>query len=154
MHCKSYSHFCSKNINLKIPLPVNEFVINALACEANDALNNRAMMFYISLNMIYHWEIIPLQSNQGFCYPLIHITESNDSIRKHLRLWSGLEVIKLFSCSTQLSMKKVLTVGIFIFMTKWNFMLSWVEHEKSFITSGPDCANAQADLGLQCPHMP
>ena len=23
-------------------------------------------------------------------------------------------------------------------MTKWNFMLSWVEHEKSFITSGPD----------------
>ena len=29
-------------------------------------------------------------------------------------------------------MKKVLIIGIFIFMTKWNFMLSWVEHEKSF----------------------
>ena len=26
--------------------------------------------------------------------------------------------------------------GIFIFMTKWNFMLGWVEHENSFITSG------------------
>ena len=26
-----------------------------------------------------------------------------------------------------LSMKKVLIVGIFIFMTKWNFMLRWVE---------------------------
>ena len=25
-----------------------------------------------------------------------------------------------------------------MFMTKWNFMLSWVEHEKSFITSGPE----------------
>ena len=24
-------------------------------------------------------------------------------------------------------------------MNKWNFMLSWVEHEKSFITLGPDC---------------
>ena len=34
--------------------------------------------------------------------------------------------------------KQVLIVGIFIFLTKWNFMLSWVEHEKSFITSGPD----------------
>ena len=29
-------------------------------------------------------------------------------------------------------MKKVLIVGIFIFMTKWNFMLSWAKHEKSF----------------------
>ena len=52
--------------------------------------------------------------------------------------------LKHFSCSTQLSMlswvehKKVSTVGIFIFMTKWNFMLSWVEHEKSFITLGPE----------------
>ena len=36
-------------------------------------------------------------------------------------------------------MKKVLIVGIFIFMTKWNFMLSWAEHEKSFITSVQDC---------------
>ena len=35
-------------------------------------------------------------------------------------------------------MKKVLIVGIFIFMTKWNFMFSWVEHDKSFITSGLD----------------
>ena len=23
-------------------------------------------------------------------------------------------------------------------MTKWNFMLSWVKHEKSFTTLGPD----------------
>ena len=35
-------------------------------------------------------------------------------------------------------MKKVLIVGIFIFMTKLNCMLSSVEHEKSFITSGSD----------------
>ena len=35
-----------------------------------------------------------------------------------------------------MSMKKVFW-GIFILMTKWNFMLSWVEHEKSFITSKP-----------------
>ena len=24
------------------------------------------------------------------------------------------------------------------FMSNWNFMVSWVEHEKSFITLGPD----------------
>ena len=33
-------------------------------------------------------------------------------------------------------MKKVLIVGIFIFMTKWNFMLSWVEHEKKVLIVG------------------
>ena len=30
-----------------------------------------------------------------------------------------------------------LFVGILVFMSGWNFVLSWVEHEKSFITSGP-----------------
>ena len=39
--------------------------------------------------------------------------------------------------SAELNMKKVLIAGIFIFMTKWNFMLSWAEHDKSSITSGP-----------------
>ena len=29
-------------------------------------------------------------------------------------------------------------VGILVFMKSWNFVLSWVEHEKSFTTSGPD----------------
>ena len=42
-----------------------------------------------------------------------------------------------WACSAELSMEKVLIVGFFIFMTKWNFMLSWVEHEKSFISSRP-----------------
>ena len=80
---------------------------------------------------------------------------------------TGPEVIKLFSCSSQLSMKcfklinlKLLTMPntfllniaeyenfstyiyemqtiIGIFIIRENFMLSWVEHEKSFTTSGP-----------------
>ena len=73
---------------------------------------------------------------------------------------TGTKVIKL-SCSIQLSMKfflltnvKMPTVGILTFMSRKNsvlglsepkktnfwiflFMLSQVEHEKSFITSGP-----------------
>ena len=32
---------------------------------------------------------------------------------------------------------KMPTIGIFVFISKENFMLSGVEHEKSFITSGP-----------------
>ena len=86
-----------------------------------------------------------------------------------LDIWH--EVIKLFSCSTELSVKfqmliktimlknkdfscfQTLTVdvvfimlinvkmptivGILTFMSRINFMLSRVEHEKSFITSGP-----------------
>ena len=84
-------------------------------------------------------------------------------------LGSSNEVIKLFSCSTQLStkfhllikakiptneevscfkslrcciiilinVKMTTNIGIFTFMSRINFMLSGVEHEKSFITSGP-----------------
>ena len=51
----------------------------------------------------------------------------------------GPKVIKLFSCSTQLSMKFSLLinmkmptkVGIFIFISRENFMLSYVRQEKS-----------------------
>ena len=51
---------------------------------------------------------------------------------------SGPKVMKHFSCSTQLSMKFILPinikmptfVGILMFISKINFMLSWVEHEK------------------------
>ena len=73
----------------------------------------------------------------------------------------GPGVIKLFSYSTQLSTTCILlinvkiptivgiltflsminttseTVGILVFMSILNFVLSCVEHEKSFITSGP-----------------
>ena len=34
-------------------------------------------------------------------------------------------------------MKMPTIVGIFIFISRENFLLSWVEDEKSFITSGP-----------------
>ena len=40
--------------------------------------------------------------------------------------------------SLLINMKMPTFVGIFIFISKENFMLSWVEHEKSFITSGLD----------------
>ena len=76
-------------------------------------------------------------------------------------LMSGPQVIKLFSCSTQLSTEfqlliktKILTNKEFCFKSlvckntnnRWNFNimsrihfgLSWVEHEKSLITLGPD----------------
>ena len=33
--------------------------------------------------------------------------------------------------------KKTTIVGIFIFISRENFMLSWVEHEKRFMSSGP-----------------
>ena len=33
-------------------------------------------------------------------------------------------------------------------MTKWNFMLSWVEHERSFITSRPDVSNSYPSGGF------
>ena len=82
----------------------------------------------------------------------------------------GLEVIKLFSCSTQLSTKFILLISVkmptivgiltyisminttyerlkainffvcwyFSFYEQLKFVLSWVEREKSFLTSRPD----------------
>ena len=37
-----------------------------------------------------------------------------------------------------INVKMPIIVGILTFMSRRKFMLSWVEHEKSFITSGPD----------------
>ena len=37
-----------------------------------------------------------------------------------------------------INVKMQTIVGILIFMSRKNFMLSPVEHEKSFITAGPD----------------
>ena len=45
----------------------------------------------------------------------------------------------------EISMK----VGIYIFIGRENFMLSWDKHENSFITSGPDYAEAMLDIQLR-----
>ena len=37
-----------------------------------------------------------------------------------------------------MNVKMPTVVGILTFMTRINFMLSYIEHEKSFITSGSD----------------
>ena len=50
---------------------------------------------------------------------------------------SGPDVIKLFSCSTQLSMKFVLLIKLKLLTILNSFLLNIAEHEKSFITSGP-----------------
>ena len=44
-------------------------------------------------------------------------------------------------------------VDILTFMSRINFVLSWVEHEKSFITPGPDCkftSGSQETFELFC----
>ena len=103
-------------------------------------------------------------------------------ILPHNNIHPGLEVIKLFSSSTQLSTKfqlliktKILTkkkfvalslsdvvfimlinvkmptiVGILTFMSRINFVLSWVEHGKSFITSGLDQSAPMIKSNLKC----
>ena len=37
-----------------------------------------------------------------------------------------------------INLKMSTFVGILSFMSRINLVLSWIEHEKSFITSGPD----------------
>ena len=99
-----------------------------------------------------------------FCSALAHFRAEIRKIFIQITLLScsmpGPEVIKLFSCSTHLSMKfvllislKLLTiasafllnitiVGVFIFISGEKLMLSWVEHKKSFITSGSDLGHS------------
>ena len=88
---------------------------------------------------------------------------------------SGFEVINIFSCSTQLSTKFILLinvkmptiVGILTFISminttserlkarnfficryfRWNFVLKWVEHERSCITLGPGCVVSLTNNG-------
>ena len=59
--------------------------------------------------------------------------------------------------SLLINMKMPTIVGIFIFISRENFMLSWVEYEKSFITSGPENINSYTSevWGICCDrHMP
>ena len=50
--------------------------------------------------------------------------------------------------SLLINMKMPTIVVIFIFISRENFMLSLVKYEKSFITSGPDCGNVEAEPDL------
>ena len=42
-----------------------------------------------------------------------------------------------FSCLATFSKKEFAFVSNLRFISRTNFMLNWVEHEKSFLTSGP-----------------
>ena len=54
--------------------------------------------------------------------------------------------------SPHLNVKMPTIVGILTFMSRKNFMLSWIEHEKSFITSRPNLGRICSFglLGLLC----
>ena len=54
--------------------------------------------------------------------------------------------------SAYLSLNNVEFLDIFILMSIWNFMLSWAEHQKSFITSGLVC-NAKTRETLKTLHF-
>ena len=49
----------------------------------------------------------------------------------------SMKFILINSTSEKHTARNILFVGIVDFVSSWNFMLSWVEHEKSFITLGP-----------------
>ena len=102
------------------------------------------------------------------------LTWVNGRKRISTKVWGLAPRLYFFSCSTKLSMKfELLTktkmlktffafklsdvvfimlindklptiVGILTFMGMINFMLSWVEHEKIFITSGPEYLTTSA----------
>ena len=56
-------------------------------------------------------------------------------ISRNLAFLVSVELIMLFFPLIHVKMPTI--VGILTFMSGKNFMLSWVEHEKTFITSGP-----------------
>ena len=53
-----------------------------------------------------------------------------------------------FSCSAMFSKKEFGIVSNLRFISMTNFMLSWVEHEKSFITSWPDWKSRSTKLHI------
>ena len=53
--------------------------------------------------------------------------------------------------SLLINMKMPTIVGIFIFISRETFMLSWVEHEKFFVTLGPGVWNLRTFIVLYIP---
>ena len=45
-----------------------------------------------------------------------------------------------------INVKMPTIVGILTFMSRINFVLSWVEHEFFFITSGPGCVKSRKTI--------
>ena len=55
-----------------------------------------------------------------------------------LWLWHSLDFsLTFYSCSVMFSKKELAIISNLRFIKRINIILSWVEHEKSFITSGP-----------------
>ena len=57
--------------------------------------------------------------------------------RQAVETLTGPKIIKLFSYSTQLSMKCVMLINLILLTIANSFLLNIAVHEKSFITSGP-----------------
>ena len=129
------------------------------------AVDNSMLYFFFLLcwNPFYNVFFFIFTSSLGRVY-VLRVSYPFKALQ--LSSITGPKVIKLFSCSSQLSIKfekKILKkkwlifgsdkprmlffplisvkmptiVGILTFMRWKNFTLRWVEHEKSFINSGP-----------------
>ena len=81
---------------------------------------------------------------------LLNITEhENVSANKyenanycwHFQIYLQRKFHAQLSWAWEIKMKMPTIVGIFIFISRENFMLIWVEHEKTFITSGSGFGN-------------
>ena len=80
--------------------------------------------FQLIWHMVYNIFISPTQQAYN------HFAQF-DCLESNLETGLSMEIYLL------INMKMPTIVGIFIFISRENFMLSWVEHEKSFITSEP-----------------
>ena len=85
----------------------------------------------LSKYLLFYWIVFVIKNKKNTC--LVNLNVSSEARRlSPKQLGPGLEVCKLFSCSTQLSMKFSLlinmkmptSVGIFIFISRGIFILS------------------------------
>ena len=107
-------------------------------------------------HVIKRFECTNLKLNRARGYKTFFMLNSaeNEICSAYKKIEFRTSNLKLSSCTAKMSMKFFLlinikmptNVGILIFISRKDFMLNWVEYEKSFITLGPV-------LMKECRHM-
>ena len=98
---------------------------------------SNTVVYYISWTL----SLSPGPTCPGYTLPRKQFISRSDGLFRSQLIWPwGYKTFFMLNSAEHEIFSAKSFLCIFIFISRENFMLSWVEHEKSFITSGPGSA--------------
>ena len=91
-----------------------------------------------------------LNSAEHAIYPAHKCQNANNCWHFTVGIFTFISMINTTSKRLKLKHETFSVFGILVFMSSWNFVLSWVEHENSFINSGPVLIECASQVYTMC----